>query len=335
MLARILGGRHRLAWNNSGANLASGVASTLLSATDAELGLLEVDEFALPEVMRRVRPRVVSLGNLFRDQLDRYGELEHIAERWRDAVASSLRPRRSSSTPTTLSSRELADGRAARSASASTTHGSPVRRSSMPPTRSTASAAGRRTSSRPPTSAISATTAARPAATRGRRSTSPPGRSSCTARRRRSSTSSPRPERRACGCRCPASTTSTTHSPRRRSRCARARRSTTSRRARGFTAAFGRFERIEAGDRQILMLLIKNPAGANEAIRTLDEGGVPRTLVVALNDRDRRRTRRVVDLGRRLRAAARARRTHRRHRRARGRARAPLHYAASPPGGSR
>ena len=59
---------------------------------DADLGLLEVDEFALPEVMRRVRPRVVSLGNLFRDQLDRYGELEHIAERWRAAVAA-LPPR--------------------------------------------------------------------------------------------------------------------------------------------------------------------------------------------------------------------------------------------------
>ena len=38
--------------------------------------------------MQRVRPRVVSLGNLFRDQLDRYGELEHIAERWRAAVAT-------------------------------------------------------------------------------------------------------------------------------------------------------------------------------------------------------------------------------------------------------
>jgi UDP-N-acetylmuramyl tripeptide synthase len=92
MLARILGSRHRLAWNNSGANLASGVASTLLSAKKADLGLLEVDEFALPEVMRRVHPRVVSLGNLFRDQLDRYGELEHIAERWRAAVGT-LSPR--------------------------------------------------------------------------------------------------------------------------------------------------------------------------------------------------------------------------------------------------
>jgi UDP-N-acetylmuramyl tripeptide synthase len=52
-----------------------------------------------------------------------------------------------------------------------------------------------------------------------------------------------------------------------------------------FSAAFGRFERIEAGDRKILMLLIKNPAGANEAVRTLEEGGVPRTLLIALNDR--------------------------------------------------
>ena len=33
------------------------------------------------------------------------------------------------------------------------------------------------------------------------------------------------------------------------------------------------------------MLLIKNPAGANEAVRTLEEGGVPATLVIALNDR--------------------------------------------------
>jgi UDP-N-acetylmuramyl tripeptide synthase len=49
-------------------------------------------------------------------------------------------------------------------------------------------------------------------------------------------------------------------------------------------AAFGRFERVDAGGKRILMLLIKNPAGANEAVRTLEEGGVPATLVVALND---------------------------------------------------
>ena len=38
------------------------------------------------------------------------------------------------------------------------------------------------------------------------------------------------------------------------------------------------------GDRTVLILLIKNPAGANEVVRTLVDGGPPRLLVVALND---------------------------------------------------
>lgn len=88
MVAEILRGRTRLAWNRSGANLMSGVASTLLADRDAELGLLEVDEGALPEASRRVRPRALLLGNLFRDQLDRYGELELLAARWRETVAA-------------------------------------------------------------------------------------------------------------------------------------------------------------------------------------------------------------------------------------------------------
>src|SRR5437868_4729873 len=88
LAASILEPRTRLAHNRSGANLVSGVASTLLAAPrGAELGLFEVDEGALPEVARRLRPRAVCLGNLFRDQLDRYGELELVAERWRTAVA--------------------------------------------------------------------------------------------------------------------------------------------------------------------------------------------------------------------------------------------------------
>src|SRR5205823_5719155 len=49
-------------------------------------------------------------------------------------------------------------------------------------------------------------------------------------------------------------------------------------------AAFGRFERIAVGDKRLLMLLIKNPAGANEAIRTLVAGGSPKLAVIALND---------------------------------------------------
>jgi UDP-N-acetylmuramyl tripeptide synthase len=51
-----------------------------------------------------------------------------------------------------------------------------------------------------------------------------------------------------------------------------------------FTAAFGRFERIAVGDRSLLVLLIKNPAGANEAVRTLVDGGAPSVAVIALND---------------------------------------------------
>jgi lipid II isoglutaminyl synthase (glutamine-hydrolysing) len=51
-----------------------------------------------------------------------------------------------------------------------------------------------------------------------------------------------------------------------------------------FSAAFGRFERVAVGDKRLLLLLIKNPAGANEAIRTLVDGGAPRVVVVALND---------------------------------------------------
>ena len=50
-----------------------------------------------------------------------------------------------------------------------------------------------------------------------------------------------------------------------------------------FSAAFGRFERIPAGGKSIVLLLIKNPAGANEVVRTL-ETGVPPVLIVALND---------------------------------------------------
>ena len=86
MVAEILGREARLAHNRAGANLVSGVASALLESDGAELGLFEVDEAALPEVARRIRPRALCLLNLFRDQLDRYGELELVAERWRAAV---------------------------------------------------------------------------------------------------------------------------------------------------------------------------------------------------------------------------------------------------------
>ncbi|HWD70765.1 MAG TPA: MurT ligase domain-containing protein [Solirubrobacteraceae bacterium] len=77
-----------LVHNRAGANMAGGVASTLLAAArprrgiSGDTGLFEVDEFWLDAVTKQVKPRAVVLANLFRDQLDRYGELETIAERW-------------------------------------------------------------------------------------------------------------------------------------------------------------------------------------------------------------------------------------------------------------
>lgn len=83
---------HRLVTNPSGANLLSGVATALLAERDArphaDLGLFEVDEAALPAVSAQLAPRIVVLMNLFRDQLDRYGELEELASRWRAMLQS-------------------------------------------------------------------------------------------------------------------------------------------------------------------------------------------------------------------------------------------------------
>ena len=73
--------------NTAGANLASGVATALLDAGTVDHGVFEVDEAALPQVAAQTGPRCIVLMNLFRDQLDRYGELEVLAERWRQMVA--------------------------------------------------------------------------------------------------------------------------------------------------------------------------------------------------------------------------------------------------------
>ncbi len=85
----------RLVHNRAGANMAGGVASALAGASrrggrelDGDMGLFEVDEFWLGELVKELQPRALLLGNLFRDQLDRYGELDAIADRWAALVAS-------------------------------------------------------------------------------------------------------------------------------------------------------------------------------------------------------------------------------------------------------
>jgi UDP-N-acetylmuramyl tripeptide synthase len=281
MAAAMLRPRFRLAHNRSGANLVSGVASTLLASGGAELGLLEVDEGALPEVMRRVRPRAVLLANLFRDQLDRYGELELIAERWRAAVDALPQ-----STLVVLNADDpqvgslgtgvhygLDDPAVARPALQHAADSKYCIRCGTPYDYA-AAYVGHLGDYRCP-----ACGHARPPLQIAARSIELHG-----LERAAFELVTPDGTRRvelalpglynvynAVGA----------------AALARALGASLDEIVDGlgrFSAAFGRFERIRVDGRRLLLLLIKNPAGANEAVRTLVEGRPPRVAVVALND---------------------------------------------------
>lgn len=93
MLAAILGAAgEQVLHNRAGANLLSGLTTTALNGSSlagrpqATLGLFETDEAALPDALEETHPRLVLLHNLFRDQLDRYGEVDTVASRWRTAL---------------------------------------------------------------------------------------------------------------------------------------------------------------------------------------------------------------------------------------------------------
>ncbi|TMB67518.1 MAG: DUF1727 domain-containing protein [Chloroflexi bacterium] len=82
--------------NRAGSNMMRGIAAALVDAAgwsgeiasaERRLGIFEVDEATLPLVAEAVYPRAVVFTNLFRDQLDRYGEVETVAAVWRAAVA--------------------------------------------------------------------------------------------------------------------------------------------------------------------------------------------------------------------------------------------------------
>ena len=74
--------------NRAGSNMSWGVVTALLEQRGTE-GLFEVDEAWLPRVAAELDPRLIALGNLFRDQLDRYGELERLADDWAAVVAEA------------------------------------------------------------------------------------------------------------------------------------------------------------------------------------------------------------------------------------------------------
>ena len=78
----------RVVHNRAGSNMGWGVATALLDAGRErdQVGLFEVDEAWLPRVADALKPRTYLLSNLFRDQLDRYGELELLADAWAELV---------------------------------------------------------------------------------------------------------------------------------------------------------------------------------------------------------------------------------------------------------
>ncbi|HLF00300.1 MAG TPA: MurT ligase domain-containing protein [Gaiellaceae bacterium] len=284
MAARILGDGSRLAWNQSGANLLSGIASELMSARRAELGLFEVDEGAFPEAAARMRPRVVALSNLFRDQLDRYGELELVAERWRAAVGAL-----SGETMLVVNADDpvvasLADGRrhALRFGLDDPRHARPTLQHAADskycircgaPYEYAAAYVGHLGDyrcpacdhARPPLDL-----AAREVELRGLlgsrfRIDAPDGAVDI--------------ELGLPGLYNVYNATAAASL----SLALGASLSDVQTGLKAFSAAFGRFERIPTGGKTIVVLLVKNPAGANEVLRTL-ETGVPPVLVLALND---------------------------------------------------
>jgi UDP-N-acetylmuramyl tripeptide synthase len=269
--------------NSSGANLVSGVASALLQTGDAELGVFEVDEGALPEVSRRVAPKALLLGNLFRDQLDRYGELEIVAGRWRAAVAALPQAELVVNGDDPQVGDLGADGRrrvfgvddprVARPALQHAADSKYCLRCGTPYVYA-AAYVGHLGDYRCPNCGH-----ARPALDVVARDIELHGLDGASF-----TLAAPEGETRvelalpglynvynALGA---GSLALTLGLPLDEVRAGLGR----------FSAAFGRFERIGVGDRRLLMLLIKNPAGANEVVRTLVEGGAPRTAVIALND---------------------------------------------------
>jgi lipid II isoglutaminyl synthase (glutamine-hydrolysing) len=285
MVAEILSPRIRLAHNASGANLVSGVASTLLSAKDAELGLFEVDEAALPEVASRVRPRAMCLGNLFRDQLDRYGELEHVAERWRVAVRELPEE-----AVLVANGDDPQVGDLARERARSLVFGLDDPRHARPELQHAADSKWCLSCGRPYEYAAAYVShlgdyhcpacghkrppldiAAREVELRGLEGVD-------------FTLAAPAGERRV---RLAVPGLYNVYNALAAASLALALDAELDDVQAGlerFGAAFGRFERIAVGERGLLVLLVKNPAGANEALHTLVVGGAPKLAVLALND---------------------------------------------------
>jgi lipid II isoglutaminyl synthase (glutamine-hydrolysing) len=285
IVARILGDRVQLAHNRAGANLVSGLTSTLLAQPDAELGLFEVDEGAFPDVVRRVRPHAVCLGNLFRDQLDRYGELELVAGGWRGAVAALDPAAWTVANADDPLIADLSQGRANVLLFGLDDPG--VARERLPhaadskyciscgtPYEYKAAYVGHLGDFECPRCGN-----ARPALDVTARSITLGG-----LQRTEFELVTPQGSRRVELFLPGLYNVYNALAAASLALVLGASIDDVERGLSEFRAAFGRFERIAAGDRSVLMLLVKNPAGANEVVRTLAAAGSPKLAVVALND---------------------------------------------------
>ncbi len=85
--------KNKVILNSSGANLLNGIASTIILNSnlkghlDADFAVFEIDENTLPQITKIITPNYIIALNLFRDQLDRYGEIDTIAMHWKEAYA--------------------------------------------------------------------------------------------------------------------------------------------------------------------------------------------------------------------------------------------------------
>lgn len=75
--------------NRAGANMVSGIASALLPGKVADWAVLEADELSTIHILPQLRPSYLVLLNLFRDQLDRSGEIDHVQDTIVEALAAS------------------------------------------------------------------------------------------------------------------------------------------------------------------------------------------------------------------------------------------------------
>jgi UDP-N-acetylmuramyl tripeptide synthase len=95
-IAAVLSDSGLRVWRNrEGSNLMGGIASSLviralpnghLRREGRAISILEVDEAVMPQILQTVPTRLVAFTNLFRDQLDRYGEVDSVAARWQQAL---------------------------------------------------------------------------------------------------------------------------------------------------------------------------------------------------------------------------------------------------------